>query len=402
MSLTEASLLEDVRQRLFSPANPANPRAIGVELELIPVDSRTRDVIPPRGGERSTGRILAGLAAREGWTEESNGDDPASWNLPDAARISFEPGGQIEISSPPHATASALIEAMTRIVDQIEHETARAGIALVAAGVDPCNDIASVPLQLHRERYVMMTDYFNSNGVAGVRMMRQTAALQVNVERGRDPASRWLLLNALAPLVIALFANSRVYAGSDSGYASYRAHTWRMLDPSRTGLAYDAMDPAEHYLRFALDAIAMRSGKDRKAARYASFREWMQRTEVTLDDWHFHLSTLFPEIRPRAYFEIRSPDTIDVRWLAAPIVFVTGLIYDSTAASSAIRLLGAPRSELVERAGRLGLKDPELRELATASVELAVQGARALGAQYLAVEHVDSARQYFARALDAT
>jgi glutamate--cysteine ligase len=401
VSLNEAALLEEVRQRLFSPTNSANPCAIGVELELIPVDTRTRRVIAAREGVRSSSSVLARLAAHKGWSEEAAQDDPSSWNLPDGARISFEPGGQIEISSSPHATASALIDGMTRVVGQIEEEMSATGISLVAAGVDPCNDIASVPLQLHRDRYTMMTDYLDSIGVAGVRMMRQTAALQINVERGSDPVARWRLLNALAPLVIALFANSRVYMGSDTGFASYRAHIWRMLDKSRTGLAYDASSPVEHYLRFALDAIAMRSGKDSTSAAYVSFGEWMRTTELGLDDWHFHLSTLFPEVRPRAYFELRSADTIDVRWLAAPIVFVTGLIYDSAAASNAIRLLGAPRSELVERAGRLGLKDSELRKLAAQCVELAVEGARALGPEYLAVEHVDSAREYFARALDA-
>ena len=402
MSLTEAVLLEDVRQRLFSPTNSANPRAIGVELELIPVDTVTREVIPAREGERSTSRVLSRLGGREGWREEAMQGDPSSWNLPDGARISFEPGGQIEISSSPHATASALIDAVTRVVDRIDDEMTAAGISLVAAGVDPRNDIASVPLQLHRERYTMMTDYFDSIGDAGVRMMRQTAALQINVERGSDPARRWRLLNALAPLVIALFANSRLYGGSDTGFASYRAHVWRTLDESRTGIVYDTADPADHYLRFALDAIAMRSGRDRKSAvGFVSFAEWMQSTELSLEDWHFHLSTLFPEVRPKAYFEIRSADTIDVRWLAAPIVFVTGLIYDSAAAGSAIRLLGAPGSDLVERAGRLGLTDPELRKLAGESVELAVEGARALGPEYLAVEHIDSAREYFARALDA-
>jgi len=402
VSLTEGGLLEDVRRRLFSATHPANPRAVGVELELIPVDTRTREVIPAREGKRSTSRVLSRLAARGGWTEESNGDDPASWNLPDAARISFEPGGQIEISSSPHATASALINAVSRVVDQIDEEMSAAGISLVAAGVDPCNDIASVPLQLHRERYRMMTDYFDSIGVAGVRMMRQTAALQINVERGGDPAARWLLLNSLAPLVIALFANSRMYAGSDTGFASYRAHTWRTLDSTRTGVIYDAKDPAEHYLRFALRAVAMRSANSEKPARYVSFGEWMRTADLNFEDWHFHLSTLFPEVRPKSYFEIRSADTIDVRSIAAPIVFVTGLIYEPATASRAIKLLGAPRPELIERAGRLGLKDPELRKLVVESTELAVDGARALGPEYVAAEHIDSAREYFAKALDAS
>jgi len=398
VSLTEAALLQDVRQRLFSPAHAANPHSVGVELELIPVDVTTRRVIPARDGERSSSRALARLAARNGGSEEAKEGDPSSWRLADGTCISFEPGGQLEISSSPHAMASALISAMTGIVEQVREEMAIDGIALVTAGVDPCNDIASVPLQLHRERYIMMTDYFNSIGVAGVRMMRQTAALQINVERGAGPASRWQLLNALAPVVIALFANSRLYGGSDTGFASYRAHTWRMLDASRTGLACDSTDPAESYLRFALDAIAMRSGKN---SGYVRFGEWMKRAEVSLDDWHFHLSTLFPEIRARGYFEIRSADTIDVGSLAAPIVFITGLIYDPATAARVIDVLGAPRPELVERAGRLGVKDPELRQLVTECAELAVVGARALGPEYLSAENVVSAREYFTRALDA-
>jgi glutamate--cysteine ligase len=172
-----------------------------------------------------------------------------------------------------------------------------------------------------------------------------------------------------------------------------------MLDTSRTGLAYDSTDPAEHYLRFALDAIAMRSGHS--SAEYVRFGEWMKRAEVSLDDWHFHLSTLFPEIRPRGYFEIRSADAIDVRSLAAPIVFITGLVYDPATAAEVVEVLGAPRPELIERAGRLGVKDPELRRLVTQCAELAVAGARALGPEYLSAENVDSAREYFARALDA-
>jgi glutamate--cysteine ligase len=400
VSLTEAALLRDVRQRLFSPTHAAHPYSVGVEIELIPVDIGTRQVIPARDGERASSRVLARLAARNGWSEEAKEGDPSSWILADGTCISFEPGGQIEISSSPHANASALIDTMTGVVEQVREAMSVDGIALVTAGVDPCNDIASVPLQLHRERYAMMTDYFDSIGVAGVRMMRQTAALQINVERGTDPASRWLLLNALAPLVIGLFANSRVYGGSDTGFASYRAHTWRMLDTSRTGLAYDSTDPAEHYLRFALAANAMRSAKN-KSADYMPFGEWMKSTELGLDDWHFHLSTLFPEVRPRAYFEIRSADTIDISSLSAPIVFVTGLIYDPATADNAIRFLGTPRAELLERAGRRGLKDPELGQLVTRCVELALEGARALGSEYLRAEHVDLAREYFTRALDA-
>lgn len=393
-------LLEDIRQRLFSPTESATPRAVGAELELIPIDAATRRVVAARDGERSSAGVLSRLAAREGWVEQRSEQDPPSWNLPDGSCISFEPGGQIEISSSPHETASSLIHALQRVAGTLEEGMAAEGIALITRGVDPYNDIAAVPLQLRRERYIRMTDYFNSIGVSGIRMMRQTAALQINVERGSDPLSRWLLLNALAPVVIALFANSRWYAGSDTGFASYRAHLWRTLDPSRTGVAYDGKDPADHYLSFAMNALAIGSRDVRKPTRYRSFRDWMQGSDITEEDWHFHLSTLFPEVRPKAYFELRSADTLDVRWLAAPIVFVTGLVYDSDTARQAVSLLGTPSAQRLERAGRLGLRDPELRELASEAIELSVRGTQALGSSYVSPEHIESAREYFARALD--
>src|ERR1700694_2001173 len=254
-------LLDDIRERLFSPTRSPTPRAIGLELELIPFHQSTHaPALATKSEQTSTTEVLSRLGRREGWREQSSDGDPPSWTLGDGARISFEPGGQIEISTAPQRTASAVIDSTQNLVAMLRDAMAKAGIELVAKGVDPYNDIDAVPLQLHRDRYTGMTRYFNSIGPSGVRMMRQTAALQMNLERGEDPKSRWRLLNALAPIVVALFANSHVYAGKSTKWASYRAQLWRTLDPSRTGIIYDEAGHVERYLRFALDAIAMRGG----------------------------------------------------------------------------------------------------------------------------------------------
>lgn len=271
------------------------------------------------------------------------------------------------------------------------------GIELLTRGVDPYNGIDAVPLQLHRERYTAMTRYFESIGPSGVRMMRQTAALQINVERGPDPKVRWRLLNALAPIVVALFANSATYAGKPTGWASYRAQLWRTLDPSRTGIIYGDVDEAAEYLRFALDAGAMRAGD---GSGYRSFRQWMGSPEVNRQEWLFHLSTLFPEVRPKEFFELRSADTIEPGFLAAPVVFVTGLVYDAENARYAIELIGPPSNDLLERAGRLGLADPAIREMAVALTESSLKGAQRLGADYITTRHIDDAARHFARALE--
>lgn len=391
-------LLDYVRQRLFSPANSSSPRAVGAELELIPVDSETKAVTPAP----VSARVISQLARRENWPGDASKEDRSLWNLRDGSAVSFEPGGQIEISSSLHETASSLIESLQRFALLLQAEMKHNGIALIARGVDPYNDVDTVPLQLQRDRYIRMTDYFNSVGTSGIRMMRQTAALQINVEKGTEPEQRWRLLNAIAPVVTALFANSRRYAGSDTGYASYRAYLWRTLDRSRTGLPYASEDPARHYLAFALDAIAIRSRDLLEGIGYQTFRDWMEQTDLLLDEWEFHLSTLFPEVRPKAYFELRSADTIDIQWLAAPIVFVTGLVYDSETARLASDMVGEPDPSLMERAGIYGLHDERLKELAAQLTRLSLQGARALGADYIGVEHIESAREYFARALAAS
>jgi glutamate--cysteine ligase len=401
VSLSEAQLLDDVRQRLFSPIKSKTPRAVGVEIELIPIHISTRrPALPGNTASTSTADIISRLAQRHGWTEESVEDDPPSWTLDDGARISFEPGGQIEISSTPHATVSSVIDSTQTLIALLSAAMADEGIELLARGVDPYNGIDAVPLQLHRDRYERMTRYFESIGPSGVQMMRQTAAVQINLERGEDPRFRWRLLNYLAPIVVGLFANSRDYAGQRTDWASYRSRLWRTLDPSRTGIIYDERGYSERYLDFALNAFAIHSGG--KGRPYRTFREWMTEPEVDEAEWLFHLSTLFPEVRPKEYFELRSADTIEPAHLVAPLVFVTGLVYDPEISISATEILASrdPDPMLLPRAASLGLKDPEVFFLAAVLFGFAIEGATRLGEDYISARHREEARVYIKALID--
>jgi glutamate--cysteine ligase len=397
VSLTKQQLLEDIRRRLFAPTTSASPRAVGLELELIPIHrgTRKRALITETSG--GTARVLSELGRELGWTEQPADGDAPSWNLADGSFISFEPGGQIEFSTAPYARASEVLDVAVALIDRVRNAMAGANIDLLAAGVDPYNSIDAVPLQRHRDRYTRMTRFFDSLGPFGVQMMRQTAALQLNLERGPNPVERWQLLNALAPVVTALFANSRSYAGSPTGHRSYRAELWRRLDATRTGIVWDSREPAEAYHHFALNALAMRSADER--GPYLSFGDWMERDNVGNDEWLFHLSTLFPEVRAKEYFELRSADTIDLESLAAPIVFVTGIVYDQQAADFAADILPSPDADSLKRAGRLGLEDAELRDLARSMSEISLSGATRLGEDYLASTHIEAARRFFGEVL---
>lgn len=368
--------------------------AVGAELELIPFAGEGSPVpIEAAAGIQSL-PVIRSAAKHARWTEIPAEGDPPSWSMRDGGRVSFEPGGQIELSSAKSGSASELIRDLRCASELLASFFEREELVLEAVGVDPYNDIVDVGLQLHRPRYERMARYFDSIGDSGARMMRQTASLQINVESGPKPYERWALLNALAPYVTAIFASSAVYAGEATSHRSYRAHLWRTLDATRTGMPVDTDNAANAYLGFALGAGAIMRGTGEP---YSSFSEWIRTGHPTMEDWSFHLTTLFPEVRPRGYFELRSADAVAPKHLAAPISFVVGLVYDEATSRAAADLLGPPDTRTLEISGRAGLGDPAIGETAIELTDLALAGCESLGDDYVSAADLDSAADFFDR-----
>ncbi len=373
---------------------PVNPLTIGAELELIPLYADSLLPVPIRSHTTScSADVMRKIATRKKWREIPGGIDAPSWELTTRARVSFEPGGQIEVSSATHPRATNLIAELHEVTSVISDEFDRHGICLFSHGVDPHNGIASVSLQLHRERYEKMTRYFESIGPSGIRMMRQTASIQINLQCGADPLARWSLLNRLAPILIAIFANSSKYAGGDSGNVSYRAHLWRTLDKSRTGVFIGA-NPIHEYCDFALGAGWMfNSSSD---AEVEPFRTAIERG-ATAADWDAHLTTLFPEVRPKGFFEIRSPDMIDTRWLPAAIGIMAGICYDPASERLATDLLRNHDDVSLELAARLGVHDASIATIARNVCAIAIAGCTALGPEYFSADNLDNLREFVDR-----
>jgi glutamate--cysteine ligase len=394
MSLSREFLRSSIESLFVPRASGAGAMRIGAEIELIPFDEQTRRVVPAFSTrDRGSVEVIRSISRRAGWSETPNGDDPPSWCLPDGARLSFEPGGQIELSSAPSDDPSKLIRDLQCTAQLLTSAFASAGFLLESVGVDPYNDVSDVDLQLHRPRYETMTRYFDSIGDSGIRMMRQTASIQLCVDPGDNPLERWSLLNQLAPYVTAIFANSRFYNDRLTDYQSYRSHFWRTLDTSRTGSFSPQSAAVDSYLDFALAAGAiMRLDETR-----SSFGDWVRDGSPTIDDWDFHLSTLFPEVRPRGYFELRSADAIDPDLLAAPICFVAGLAYDDASSNSALELLGAVAPPPLDIAGREGLRNRDIQSVAVELTDIALSGCESLGESYISRSDIEAASDFFER-----
>jgi glutamate--cysteine ligase len=396
-SLTRAALAVDLAEHAFAaPARASlTPRQVGAEVELIPVDATTGRRCPIEGdGLPATLPFLRRYGARQGWTETRTAKGTPCFQLP-SGTLTFEPGGQLEYSAAPCRSPSALLARLRSVVQPLRAASANEGIALLAVGLDPANPIDDAPLLLRTNRYQRMADYLAGIGPEGARMMRQTAAFQVALDLDDEPWLRWRVLNAAAPCLVAIFANSAVDAGGETGYRSTRAQIWRLLDPARTGLPWSDSAPIETYRDFALDARALLLPT--VEGEHLPFGRWLDRADVTLTEWHDHLTTLFPEVRPRGHFELRSADAVPPQWYAAPIALAVGITYDPRSLRAAADLLGRPSLGDLERAGRLGLRDPAIARRAADLAQLALEGCEALGPAYFHPADLEQARGFFDR-----
>jgi glutamate--cysteine ligase len=397
-TLSRAALISDLAQFTFAGpiSGSLTPRRIGAEVEFIPVESLTGRRCPIESeGVISTLPFLRRFGGLQGWQESCTSKGTPSFSLPAGGTFTFEPGGQLEYSSPPCRSASALLALLRSAVLPLRAAAADEGITLLAVGLDPLNPAECAPLLSDAKRYQRMADYLALRGPAGGQMMRQTAAFQVSLDFDDEPWLRWRVLNATAPYVIAIFANSPLYAGKLTGHQSARAAVWRKVDPSRTGIPYNERQPLETYLDFALAAPAILFPA--VEGEHRPFGEWLSRANPTLQEWHDHLSTLFPEVRPRGHLELRSADALEPHWYPAPLALTTGILYDSGALRAADDLLGTPDPQLLDRAGRRGLHDPAIARTAADLFELALLGCRGLVPGYFHPSDLEQATAFFER-----
>lgn len=288
--------LETAVRRAFAPA--AGPTRVGVEVELIPV----------AGGERpEPARLAAVLGGR----------------FAAAARPTFEPGGQLELSPAPQPV-HAMVATVLDLLGQARERAARAGIELIAAGTDPHHGCEQVPLLVPNARYRALQHALDEHGPDGRRMMRLTASLQVCVDLlpGRAGREQWLVANLAGPHLAAAFANSPSLDGRPAGVEGARTGIWTRVDPRRS--AYDGrhLDP--------VDTIGA----------YLAFAAAAPRLPLPDLDPERHLSTLFPPVRPRGgYLEVRYLDAQpDVR-VAAAVHAVHTLLTHPRARRDALDLL---------------------------------------------------------------
>ena len=231
-----------------------------------------------------------------------------------AGLVSFEPGGQVELSLRPQAAARAVGLELCRVTRLLSADLAAHGIALTTAPESPVDS----PRFLHSARYDAMERHFDTIGPAGRRMMRSTASTQVCLDwwPGRAGLEQWQVLLLAGPFLAAAVC------------ASGRLATWLEVDPSRT--AFDGRllgdDPVAAYTDFAARAHVFVEGGPAE-----------------------HLTTLFPPVRPRpGYLEVRFPDARPAEEVEPLVAGLARLLYDDQRRRAALDGLRAEGRRLAD------------------------------------------------------
>jgi glutamate--cysteine ligase len=413
--LTEEDAEAHVHGVCFKTGPPART---GVETEWLVHDRSDRGALIPAG------RLDAALAPLE---------PPGA--LPGGSRVTREPGGQVELSSLPADSLAGCVAAMAADLRALRTAADDAGLVLAGSGLDAHRD---PPRVLDHPRYRAMERYFDREGPWGRVMMRRTASLQVNLDAGDDSRgvtgyrARWALAHRLGPVLVAAFANSPLSGGRPTGWLSNRQAVWSRMDPGRTTHPPHHDDPRSAWTRYALDArlLCVRGdggagdtgdaegpggstrtgpggstgrstggspcGRGRTADWTApdglTFRQWVRGVpglrRPTAADLDYHLSTLFPPVRPRGWLELRMTDAQPGDGWIVPTVLGSALLDDPVAADAAYtateHLTRAPdplpAAEVWERAARVGLADPELAKAARGCFAAAESSLRRQGA----------------------
>jgi glutamate--cysteine ligase len=323
---------------------------VGVEHEKIGVRlSDLGAVVYP--GPQGIRELLDAIARSAGGTQHKHRENgqPVALLSKDAS-VTLEPGGQLELSGAPSRSLAAVRKEIEEHLAEVRRDSH--GVAWLAAGYRPFgtrDDVQWMP----KGRYAAMKSSLGPRGRLALDMMLMTGTVQANLDWSDegDLAAKVRAATAVSPIVSALFANSPLVNGKDSGYLDFRYQVWRETDAARCGLLEQMLKPDwgyRTYVDWALDVpmLFVRHGTDYKDAGQQTFRDWLrtgklkggEKSQPILSNWVDHLSTLFPEVRVKRVLEVRGADVVPLPLLMSLPALWIGLLYDRDACRAAAEL----------------------------------------------------------------
>lgn len=374
----------------FQGIKPRSDFLCGLECELFGYDARSFE----RLNQNQVEEVLKTLAHNEDdlYFEK---DVLTESKLEEGARLTLEPGGQIEFSGAPRKSLSELESDYAKYISRLKELSETRNYTFLAIGFDPFRKLEEQNWYM-KPRYEVMRPFLATRGARAWDMMTRTCGVQANLdyESEEDLKKKFIAGNLLAPIVTAMFANSPFENGKLSGYKSTRLAVWLKTDDARSGVspvAFNYNFTLEDFVSYALDVpmlFTRRNGSYLNKVTGTSFKNYLAQacngSSPIFQDWTDHLTTIFTEARLKQYIELRSMDCCNLEMTIAAQAFWKGLLYDKDSIENALRL--APRFNqmemrtLQEKIARDGLnakhESVDVLNVAKEIIELANDGLR--------------------------
>jgi glutamate--cysteine ligase len=334
---------DQLEEYFHEAGKPRERWHVGTEYEKVGIDRSTGKAIS-YSGPRGVESILKKLIDRFGWEPEEQDGHIIALSR-DNAQITLEPGGQIELSGEPCDSIHCTYAEFTQHIRELLEVSDPLDVVFLGLGMQPVSRLEEIEW-VPKKRYRIMAPYMLKVGRLGQRMMKQTATVQANIDYRdeKDAMAKFRTGMGLTPIFISMFANSPICDGQLNGYRSYREHIWTDTDKSRSGMLKFAFSPDvsfAHYVEYALDVpmyfiVRNKNYIDMTGTTFRQFLAYgWNGQRATLEDWHDHLTTLFPETRIKRYIEVRSADSQPPELMPALSAVIKGAFYESDCLNAA-------------------------------------------------------------------
>lgn len=333
--------INDILNLYKAGIKPEMDVKVGLELERLSISSLNYKMVE-YDSENGIYDLLRAFAKLDNWeyiTDDyhiiglKKGDDV----------VSLEPGNQFELSFAPEKNIVDIKNKIDNFNKKILPLLRKYDINLLEYGVSPVSTYKNIKL-IPKKRYHIMADYLW--GILSDVMMRETAGIQacLDFSSEEDAIRKIRIANIISPFMTAMFANSPIRGGVDTGYKTFRGLSWLNTDSERCHFmnkklfdrksGYNFKDYIEEVLKTPMIFIE-RNSKPVEILGKINFEQFMNRGfggyTATLEDFKLHANLYFPEVRLREFIEIRNHDCANHGMQYSILAIYKGLLYNKKA-----------------------------------------------------------------------
>lgn len=315
----------------FQNACKEEPRFLGAELEhfLVELPSmRSYTYYEPDGQKDLVERL-----SQKGWEVFLSENEYPLGIKKSGHTITFEPGGQFEISLAPFASVAEIDKAYRQVLSEIEAQL-KPHQALVSIGYHPSTQISDLPL-LPKKRYAFMFDYFKTHGDKGHYMMKGTAATQVSIDftSEADFIKKFRVAHFLAPVLSSLFDATPIFEGHVHSKGNLRTQIWLGTDKPRSKLVKGTLDKVFGFADYVKYLLSLSPIFIPKEGVYETFdgqplEAFVENWVWSLEDFEHVQSMVFPDVRLKKYLEIRMADAMPYPYNMSFMAVIETIFYD--------------------------------------------------------------------------